>query len=261
MKDIFGKFLKDICNYCDEEDISVQPFLLWIYQIYTSQFSVLEAINNLKSFTNFYSYVESENVVKEVQKYGRIKWAYRKWVARQLPYTSTSHFELLVFGKRLDKRSEWSKRGNKVHASAFIQVRRILNWLTVEQARIEYRRIIEEDGVDVADTVMFGIYGFNKQFEFQGVDSWFEFEVEEEKGEEVEIRIKTSTRRSRLLQSKHNAKRFANWIRNSHSEKQRLLIWKKYIKSRAIFKQLIVSELGQEYITRWSKEFLPSEYY
>jgi len=237
------RVLKETAEYCERASISLQPLLLWVYQVKTQQYeSDAQAIDALKSL--YQQDVQTAGkLIREIRSHQGV-WAFNKWFIRQMPFPSTAHFELACFGRRLDKRSAWAKLGNKSHAVAFQYIKQCHDRPTVREAREYVEEVGRRGGPDAQQAFRY-IYGYDAESRFQGDEQVFAYEIKVAQGETSETRGHASTHRSRNAAARHNVKRFATWIQRAVTcdERKNIAVqWAKLARFRkhAIYEYYVV---------------------
>jgi hypothetical protein len=189
------------------------PTLTLIYQIYNGELEEQEAVNKFKSLATIDSGVAG-GLVKKIATYRGQPHAYRKWIIKIAPYPSTAHFEYMVFGKRVDRRSRWAKLGNKAHASIFSAVK------SVRADRPTFTTLLEVSK-HLTPEIQLGFLGAVFSFReglFDTTESerWFNADPSTEPAA-PRATIPSKTHRSRTNSTRHNSQRFARWIETTTS--------------------------------------------
>jgi hypothetical protein len=223
----------------------LQPLLLWIYQTKTQQYeSDSEAINALKSLYQ-QDVSTAAKLIREIRAH-KGTWAFNKWFIRQMPFPSTCHFEVACFGRRLDKRSNWAKLGNKAHSTAFQYIRQCRDRPTLREAREHVEEIGRRGGPDAQQAFRF-IYGYDQDCQFIGDESVFTYEVKIAQGKKEEAGGHASTHRSRNAAARHNVKRFATWIWRAVTSDERKSIAVQWTKLARFRKSAIIEHYVVHY--------------
>jgi hypothetical protein len=230
---ILKDFISELATWANENHQTLQPVLVWIYQNHAKQFeSKTESVNALRSFVSSVPKQLIENIIDEIQdRKHQSELAWRKAVCRFMPFPSTTHWELLTFGRRLDRRCEWARLGRAAHHGCFVFVRSgpPLRRLSPDEARKIGARIADRD----AEVAFRQIWGFNTSYQFVGVDNIdqpFEYKGSETEKKAAEVSGIKNTGRSRANAGRHNIERFAKWIRNQESERERSKILRAWAK-------------------------------
>jgi hypothetical protein len=247
---MFKNWLRACADFCDLEKRTLVPALLIIHQIQDGQIEKAEAINLLKSVTNCDSLM-GEGIFDTVARYRKQSLTYRKWIITSIPYPSTAHFEYLSFGKRCDKRSRWSRAGNKAHEQAFKLFK------SFGKTRITDKDVAILGDTEIDRIVAGAICSFTAgRFESGESDKWF-VPQPSEAVPPANHPVEKPTHRSRANAARHNAKRFANWISGTDSPRMLREIRAAWDSARWDFKSQIQEHLGEERLLRFLAESEP----
>jgi hypothetical protein len=245
-------WLNDCALVCEREKTTLVPVLQLIYCIYNDEYSPEQATQQLRCLTKEPG-ADADLLFKAVRKYAGQALSYRRWITTIMPFPSTAHFEILSFGKRLDKRSKWAKLGNKSHGLIFNKV--------IGHGRISPGKILEEEqrlaksfSQNQLTCLFEAFYSFRRSIDgwkfTSGIPgSWFEYTPS--KPAEIPETGTQATARSWNNKAIHNSARFASWILTSSSVKTRNRVRAQFLACRESQRESILSHLSDACRADW----------
>jgi len=173
--------------------------------------------------------------------------AHREWCARIIPKPSRAHFEVLAFGQRVDRRSQWGGLSNSEADAVLGAVRGTskLCFTNAERLAEELRRINVRHGYPVARDVAY--YFMRRTW---AADAGGYYRLSEFGGIHQDAGWSCARRRTRRgTNLEHNAKRFGVWCLRALAPDERSKCSAVWGKSRTEFRESVYALYGREAIT------------
>jgi len=223
-----------------------QGQLRWLWTVKNGEWSEDDAVADARSKGS--EPETTRQVFRYLRSFDKHDSGYAEWCIRVIPEACRSHFEVLRFGKRVDRRSKWGRLSNS-EANAILSAAR-------GSPKFPFK------DRDTAQRIWDGDWGRKfprpdgKWSECrQRIAEWFwrrevvEGVVGEKRPSIAQVWDFRQRPTRRSVSSKHNARRFGLWVLHSQSEPERdkqIAIWQR---SHPEFRSAVRQQWGDEYTT------------